>query len=149
MARVRPLSHDDIPEAAAILAQEGLLNLSGDTALDPQQALQIMCERRKIYVMEMDSSLAGVASFIPEPILAGGGCVQFLVIRKEMRRRGAGRQFLGFIERMVFRESGSIFLSVSAQDDPARLFFERLGYCKAGELPDRSGWILTKARKSG
>jgi ribosomal protein S18 acetylase RimI-like enzyme len=149
MAKIRPLTHDDIPEAAAILAQEGIFPASGETAADPQKALRAMLDSKRVFVMEKDSSLAGVAAFMPEPILSGGGCIQFIVVRDEMRRLGVGRQFIGFIERMVFCNCNAIFLSIPSRSEPARLFFERLGYCKVGELPDRSGWILIKNRKSG
>jgi ribosomal protein S18 acetylase RimI-like enzyme len=147
MAKIRPLSHRDIPEAAAILDQEQGLCMLGGEGTNPRQMLEGMLESRRVYVMELDSILAGVASFVPEPIFAGGGCIQFLVIRKELRHNGIGRQFIGFIERKIFLKSRRVFLSVSSQNEPARLFFERFGYHKTGELVDRFEWILRKDRE--
>jgi ribosomal protein S18 acetylase RimI-like enzyme len=149
MARIRPLLPPDIREVALILCQEQDFCLLGELAGDPRQALEGMLESRRVHVMELDSSLAGVASFVPDPVFAGGGCIQFFVIRKEMRRRGIGRQFMGFIERRTFLKSRSIFLSVSAQNEPAMLFFQRLGYCKSGAITDRSELILRKDRQDG
>jgi ribosomal protein S18 acetylase RimI-like enzyme len=146
MAKIRLLSLRDIAEAAAILDQEQGVGLLTEEGVSPMQALEGMLESRRVYVMEMDSSLAGVASFVAEPVLAGGGCIQFLMIRKELRRKGVGRQFVGFIERKIFVKSRSVFLSVSLHNEPAMLFFKRLGYRRTGELEDRSEWILRKDR---
>ena len=148
MAKIRPLSQIDIPEAAAILEQEQGFCLSDKEGASPKEALEGMLGSHRVYVLEMESALAGVAAFIAEPVLAGGGCIQFLVIRKELRRKGVGRQFIGFMERKIFLKGRSAFLAVSAQNDPARLFFERFGYRKAGEMPDRSEWIMIKERKN-
>jgi ribosomal protein S18 acetylase RimI-like enzyme len=146
MAKIRLLSLRDIAEAAAILDQEqGFEHLTGKST-NPRQALGEMIESRRVYVMELDSSLAGVASFVAEPVLAGGGCIQFLVIRKELRRQGIGRQFIGFIERRIFVKSRSVFSSVSLHNEPAMFFFESLGYRRTADLIDRGECILRKDR---
>jgi ribosomal protein S18 acetylase RimI-like enzyme len=149
MAKIRLLSLRDIPEAAAILDQEQGFCVLDKEAASSKQVLEGMLESRRVHVMEMGSALAGVASFIPEPVLAGGGCIQFLVIRKKLRHEGIGRQFIGFIERKIFVNCRSVFLSVSFHNESARFFFESLGYSRTGELADRSEWILRKDRQPG
>jgi ribosomal protein S18 acetylase RimI-like enzyme len=93
---------------------------------------------------------AALACFVPDPVIAGGGCLRFIAVRQDKRRRGIGRQLMGFVERKVFSKSHNLYVSISSTNDVALKFFERLGYRRVGEIPDLYGageteYILRKA----
>ena len=150
MARIRELNQDDVPRVAEILAQSQPWASAGDSVQDLEKLLLPSRGWGEQYVAESDGTPAGVVGFISEPVFARGGCVLFLAVRDEMRRRGIGRQLMGFVERKIFTQSSNIYVSVSSCNRPACCFFERLGYLKVGEIPDllvpgTSEWILRKS----
>jgi len=136
MARIRELTQKDIPETIQILAAGEPVFRKGEGHEDVQKLLQSAIGRGTIYVAEEESQVAAVVYFIPEPIFAHGGYVRFLAVRPEMRRRGIGRQLMGFVERKIFSQASNAYLSVSRSNEAARIFCEKLGYVKVGEVPD-------------
>ena len=150
MARIRELLQSDVPRVAEILTQSPPWALTGESVQEIEKLLLASLGRGGQFVAEADGEPAGVVGFISEPIFARGGCVCFLAVRDEMRRRGIGRQLMGFVERKIFSQSPNIYLSISPSNEPARRFFERLGYVKVGEIPDLFApgtveWILRKS----
>jgi [ribosomal protein S18]-alanine N-acetyltransferase len=153
MARIRELTQKDIPETVQILAASEPIFKKGEGREDVQKLLQSAIGRGIIYIAEEESQVAAVVYFIPEPIFAHGGYVRFLAVRPEMRRRGIGRQLMGFVERKIFSQTSNAYLSVSLSNESARRFCEKLGYEKVGEVPDLlddgdKEWILRKKARS-
>lgn len=149
MARIREISDKDVPQIAEILANSEPWVSRGSPPDELRRMLSSAIGRGDIYIAEEDSAPTGVACFIPEPVIAEGGCVRFIAVRPDKRRHGIGRQLMGFVERKVFGRSHNIFVSIGAANEMARRFFERLGYQKVGEVPDASGsgpseWIFRK-----
>jgi GNAT superfamily N-acetyltransferase len=153
MARIREITDKDIPEGARIMVQSEPWRSRGANEESLRRLLEASLGRGDTFVAEEESLPAGLACFIPEPVIAEGGCVRFIVVREDKRRRGIGRQLMGFVERKVFSRSASVFVSIPAGSEAARRFFERLGYEKVGEVPASAGeppteWILRKAWKA-
>ena len=152
MARIRELTQKDIPETVQILAASEPVFRKSQGHEDVQKLLQSAVGRGIIYVAEEESQVAAVVYFIPEPIFAHGGYIRFLAVRPEMRRRGIGRQLMGFVERKIFGQASNAYMSVSVSNESARIFSEKLGYAKVGEVPDLLDdgdfeWILRKKAK--
>ncbi len=151
MARIREITDKDISLSVEILVHSDPWEMKGCSPEDLHRQLESALGRGDTYIAEEDSVPTGIACFIPDPVIADGGCVRFIAVRPDKRRHGIGRQLMGFVERKVFGRSQNIFVSIGAGNEPARRFFEKLGYQKVGEVPDAQGsgpseWIL---RKSG
>lgn len=150
MAKIRELVLADVPKAAEILAGSEPWVTACETRQNFEQLLQSSVGQGVLYVAEEQSNLAALVYFYSEPIFLLGGYIRFLAVRSEMRRRGIGRQLMGFVERKVFGRASNIYVCVSSFNEPARRFFEKLGYSKVGEVSDlivagQSEWIFRKA----
>ncbi len=151
MARIRELGASDVPQATEILAQGDPCTSAGGSVEKVTKTLTSALGRGSVYVVEEDSKLIGITCFVSEPILAAGGCVRFIAVHPEKRRRGIGRQLMGFVERKVFSHSSNVFVSVSSLNEAAQQFFAELGYLKIGEVSDEPAaganeWILRKPK---
>jgi ribosomal protein S18 acetylase RimI-like enzyme len=150
MARIREITEKDIPSVVEILAQSEPWISRGATGESLARALGDTIGRGHTFVAEEDLLPAALACFVPEPVIAGGGCLRFIAVRQDKRRRGIGRQLMGFVERKVFSKSQNLYVSISSTNDAAQRFFERLGYRRVGEIPglygaDETEYILRKA----
>lgn len=148
MARIRELIETDIPEAVTILAESDPRAERNQEQL--ARSLQAALGRGLLYGAEEESRLVGLVYFLSEPIFVQGGYIRFLVVRPEKRRRGIGRQLMGYVERRVFGHVGSIYVCIPSTSEPAQRFYEKLGYAKVGELSELNGegqqeWILGKS----
>ncbi len=139
MARIREITESDVPRSLEILACSDPWISRGYSEDNLRRILENAVGRGDTFIAEEDSVPTGIACFIPDPVIADGGCVRFIAVRQDKRRHGIGRQLMGFVERKVFGRSPNIFVSIGASNEPAQRFFERLGYRKVGEVPDASG----------
>lgn len=145
MAKIREFAHGDLPEALHILSQSQLW------VADPAVAEAALREGNS-YIAEEGSVPVGVVSFVADPVFAAGGCLRFVAVHPEKRRRGIGRQLMGFVERKVFARSPNLYISCPCASEPAFHFFQKLGYRKVGEIPDFTApgqieWILQKTSR--
>jgi ribosomal protein S18 acetylase RimI-like enzyme len=150
MARIREITEKDIPSGAEILAQSEPWISRGETGEALARTLGDTIGHGHTFVAEEDLLPAALACFVPDPVIAGGGCLRFIAVRLDKRRRGIGRQLMGFVERKVFSKSPNLYVSISSTNEVAQRFFERLGYRKVGEIPDvyaagQTEYILRKA----
>jgi ribosomal protein S18 acetylase RimI-like enzyme len=78
--------------------------------------------------------------------------LQLLAVAPEQRRSGVGRALMTWLEEESFvrRGAANLFLCVSAFNQPARDFYQRLGYTEVGVLTDylRPGLDELLLRKS-
>ncbi len=133
MARIRELTRADIPSAVELLA--------GEPSLNPSEAANLWASfveeslgREILFLAEEESVLSGLVCFYPEPILASGAFVRFLVVRPEMRRRGIGRQLIGFVERKISRRTADMYLCIPLDNESGVKFLDRMGYIKDSEI---------------
>ena len=98
-------------------------------------ALQRLCDpAREVYLAQVKDQIAGVLI-----LHLGGsfsGYIQTLAVHPVWRNRGVGTKLVQFAEQRMFRESPNVFLCVSSFNDRAQKLYQRLGYERAGELPD-------------
>ena len=149
MSRIRRLNLADVSNAQAILHSSEPWDPSEGFRERWCRALEAVAGREGVYVGEENEVVAGVVWFLAEPALADGGLVMLLAVRPEMRRRGIGRQLLGFAERKIFSQSQSVYFSVSSLNNTGLQFLEKMGYTKVSEIPPavESGhtqWLLRK-----
>jgi ribosomal protein S18 acetylase RimI-like enzyme len=80
--------------------------------------------------------VAGFVIFTADPVFARGGYLRAIGVTPAMRRHGIGRKLLAFAESMIARRCDNIFLCVSSFNHPAQSFYRKLGYQRAGKMPD-------------
>ena len=154
MARIRGLCAEDVPAAAQILVTNGTGGTLGETEAEVRTALSHLLGRAEVFVAAVDDTVAGIACFLADGVFAHGGLLRFLVVRQEMRRKGIGRQLLGFVERKVFQRSQNLYVLVPESDEPMLMFLQAVGYIKVGEMSDPAvvdgpQLILRKAAEGG
>ncbi len=88
------------------------------------------------YVCVCRSETVGFVLFIPEPVFARGGYLRALGVAPGFRGKGIGKKLLLFAEQKTARRSLHLFLCVSSFNRAGQRFYKKLGYCKAGSLPD-------------
>src|SRR5213593_295088 len=133
MARIRELTRADIPSVVDLLAGESFRG-SDDPAGSWRRFAELSLGRDILYLAEEDSVVSGLVCFYPEPIFANGGYVRFLFVRPDMRRRGIGRQLLGFVERKVLRKTPDMYFCVPSDNETGIKFLQTMGYIKDSEI---------------
>ncbi|HCF93322.1 MAG TPA: GNAT family N-acetyltransferase [Clostridiales bacterium] len=88
-----------------------------------------------LYVVLCDGECAGFAYFILEGAFHAYHYLHLIAIREEYRGKGIGKKLLGFIENMLNRTSGKLFLLVGDYNPGAKVFYEKLGYKFVGTIP--------------
>jgi len=153
MSRIRKLNVSDVPAVTAVLHSEASLDSHDGFRERARQLLESVAGREGLYVGEENEIVVGVVWFLPEPVFAEGGLVFLLAVQPEMRRRGIGRQLLGFTERKIFSQAQSAFFSISPRNSAGLQFLEKMGYAKVAEISPsvESGhahWVLRKTAQA-
>lgn len=81
-----------------------------------------------------DGTVLGFAWLVPRGSFDRSGYLRLIAVDKERRRGGAGRQLIAALEETHLRHGG-IAVLVSSDNQPAKLFYEGLGYEQVGLLP--------------
>ena len=94
------------------------------------------CELKQAYVGTIRDEPAGFIIFTPEPVFARGGYLRAIGVDPALRGRGIGKKLLTFAEQKTAKRSQNLYLCVSSGNRKAMAFYKRLGYLRAGTLPD-------------
>jgi len=86
------------------------------------------------FVVRHDGALAG-AVIVREPWLLGP-YLQFLGLLPGWQGQGLGRAILDWMDREAPAGARNLWLCVTASNDKARGFYEKLGFTQAAALPD-------------
>lgn len=104
---------------------------------------------RECHVAVLGNQLAGFVVLLMRGALVG--YLQTICVAPEQRGNGVGRALMDHAEALVFSRYPNLFLMVSDFNQPARRFYERLGYETIGEIRDyliagRSEILMRKTR---
>lgn len=128
---IRPLRDDaEARDCTARLVEFGPWNTLGIPA--EKLFKDLTNPQREVFVAELAGKIVGVLI-----LHLGGlfdGYIQLLAVFPEFQSHGLGQKIMRFAEDKIFQRSKNVFLCVSAFNERARTFYERLGYQKTGEL---------------
>ncbi len=91
-----------------------------------------VCQRRS----GRNTEVGGFIIFTSEPVFARGGYLRAIGVAPHERDRGIGRALVSFAEKRTAQRSQNFYLCVSSFNRQAQTFYKKLGYRKAGRLPD-------------
>jgi ribosomal protein S18 acetylase RimI-like enzyme len=91
---------------------------------------------KEAHVCTIDEELAGFVIFTPAPVFARGGYLRAIGVAPSRRGQGVGKMLMNFAEKITYQQSSNLFLCVSSFNRDAQVFYKKLGYTKAGTLPD-------------
>jgi ribosomal protein S18 acetylase RimI-like enzyme len=117
---------------------------------DYEKSLAIvrMMPQDRFVALDADGAVAGFILLLMEGAFTG--YLRSIAVREDCRSRGLGEALMAFAESHVFRRTPNVFLCVSAFNERARAFYERLGYRLVGPLPDYvapgyTEWLMRKS----
>lgn len=134
---VRPMTPEDIPAVAAIMAGNTLWQRHGVTAEAAGQRLQRGLARgATIAVVEVSGRVAGFVWYVAEGAFQRSGYIMIFGVDASLHAQGLGRALLAYAEEALFATGASIMLLVSDFNAEAQRFYSRHGYVQVGVLPD-------------
>ena len=104
--------------------------------------------KREVFVAGFGEQIVGALILHLDGLL--NGYIQTIVIFSQFQNRGLGGRLMVFAEDKIFRQSPNVFLCVAHFNHRAQKFYDRLGYCKVGELENylQSGMTEILMRKT-
>jgi ribosomal protein S18 acetylase RimI-like enzyme len=134
---LRPITVEDIPAVAAIMAGSALWQRYGVTVESATRRLQRGLEAgAAIAVAEVDGRVAAFVWYVLEGAFQRSGYIMLFAVEPNLRGQGLGRVLLAYAEDALFAASTSIVLLVSDFNTEAQRFYQRHGYSEVGALPD-------------
>lgn len=91
-------------------------------------------EGRESYVLEQDGIVVGIAVVRPKFLM--GDYVELFGVADQARGKGLGSTLLAHVESITFGRSRNLFVCVSDFNQPARAFYQGLGYQEVGPMPN-------------
>jgi len=140
--KTREATLDDFEGVHALAVQ--LAEIVGDDVPDPTEVHTRLEEllkepRARVIVIDGETGIAGVASLWIKPDLAHGDTVvevPMLVVSKDDRRSGIGRQLLlGVSDIAREHNAGLIELVATRENSVAQDFYRSLGFVEADVMP--------------
>lgn len=133
---IRPLSPDDIPSLAPLLAELPLMvryrRPSEAIRADLEKAL---AARAGLLVWDEGAGAQGLCWFFPSGTLGLGGYLRLIAVSPGAHNKGIGTALLVAFETATAAVSRHAFLLVSSFNTDAQRFYERHGYQRVGSLP--------------
>jgi len=134
---IRPMTLDDVPAVAAIMAGNALWQRYGVTVDSAARRLQRGLEAdATIVVAEVEGCVAGFVWYVTEGAFQRSGYIMLFAVDPGVQGQGIGRTLLAHAEAALFVVSSSIVLLVSDFNTKAQRFYRRYGYTQVGALPD-------------
>ncbi len=134
---VRSLHLDDVDACAAIMADNPLWRRYGVTAEVARRHFSSGLERGvALFVVESDGEPAGFLWLEPVGAFARSGYIRLIGVSPTRQGQGLGQELMEHAERVLFAQGDDVFLLVSDFNLAAQRFYQRLGYCQVGALPD-------------
>jgi ribosomal protein S18 acetylase RimI-like enzyme len=97
---------------------------------------QGLSRQATIVVAEDDASVAGFIWYEPRGAFARSGYIALIGVQPSLRGQGVGQALMAHAEAEMFSAVDDIFLLVSDFNRDAQRFYQRLGYCQVGSIPD-------------
>jgi GNAT superfamily N-acetyltransferase len=146
-----PLHFRDEPNEDDRRAVRGLTAATGVFSADECAVAAELVEARlaqglasgyRLIFAERAGSLEGYVCFGPIPLTRSSYDLYWLAVQPAAQRAGLGRRLMAMAETAALRAGGTamyVETSTRLQYLPTRVFYERLGYRLAAELPDFYG----------
>ncbi len=99
-------------------------------------AIQEGIEKETLYVALHGDICVGFFYYIPNGAFHAFTCLHLISVKKEYRSRGIGKKMLEFLENNLLLNTDKVFFVVADFNPDAKRFYERLGYCQVGEVPN-------------
>ncbi|OIO90303.1 MAG: hypothetical protein AUK03_13235 [Anaerolineae bacterium CG2_30_64_16] len=134
---IRPLTQDDIPICAHLMADTPLWIRYGVTVASARARLEGgLAAGATIFVAELDRAVAGFVWCVDRGAFARSGYIPLIGVRAGLTGVGVGAGLLAYAEQYLGRSSPDVFLTVSDFNLDAQHFYQRHGYVQVGALPD-------------
>ncbi len=115
-------------------------------------AIQEGLDYGTLYVALYQGVFAGFFYYIPNGAFHSFPYLHLISVKRGCRGMGIGKKMMDFLEDTLLAQNKKIFLVVSDFNPDAMRFYEDLGYCQVGELPNlyRQGiseFLMMKEKK--
>lgn len=109
-------------------------------------AHEVHDETRHLLVAETRGRVAGCVqlALAPQPNAAHRAEIQNLLVHRDFRRQGLGKQLIYAVEKTARRLERSLLVLDTQQGSSAEQLYENLGYIRAGVIPN---FALSRAKK--
>ncbi len=135
---VRPARQKDLPGLAELMAESPLLRRYGlclESALASLESALTENDLLLVGRAESGGEAAGLVWVIHTRALDGGAYVRLLLVKENLHGFGLGGLLLESAEAAARMWANHMYLLVTADNSPARRFYERRGYRHVGDLP--------------
>ena len=136
---VEPASAADLPALARLMADSPLLRRYGMTIERAAAALEEALSSGDTLLLARSAPNTlplGLAWLIHTRALAHGTYLRLLLVAESQQRQGLGRSLLQAAEESARSWGRHLYLLVTADNLPARRFYEQHGYRHVGDLRD-------------
>jgi ribosomal protein S18 acetylase RimI-like enzyme len=148
---VRPLGPADLEACATIMSGLPLWRQYGVSAGEAREIFAAALRgAAHVQVAEDDARVVGFVEYLVQGTFGHSGYVWAVGVAADAQGRGVGGRLMDAAEAAIFEAGPNVFLLVNASNRPARHFYERRGYRRAGELTDyvRAGLTEILYRKT-
>lgn len=134
---LRSMQPTDIPACARLMAQSPLWQRYQVTETSAARRFEHgLSSQATIVVAEQDGNVAGFIWYETRGAFARSGYILLVGVQPILRGRGVGQILMAHAEQEMFSLVDDVFLLVSDFNQDAQRFYQRLGYCQVGMIPD-------------
>jgi [ribosomal protein S18]-alanine N-acetyltransferase len=143
---IRPLTPDDVPALARLMAGDPLWQRYGVTEESAARRLREgAAAGATIAVAEIGGEPAGFVWYVERGAFSRSGAIMLIGVQRDARGAGTGRALMEHAEAALcaqaapFVGAADVFLLVSDFNTAGQAFYRRLGYEQVGAIP---GYIV-------
>ena len=134
---IRPMTPDDLPACADLMANTPLWRRYGVTASSARARLaNALAGEGRLFVAVDDEALLGFVWCVRRGAFARSGYIPLIGVQPGETGRGVGAALLAKAEAWLGEDSPDVFLTVSDFNTAAQHFYQRHGYTEVGALPN-------------
>lgn len=127
LAGARPVTDDDLPGAAELIADEAGLSSSGESRLTRHLGHRLDDPRCLLRVVD-DPGADRLAGYVQGFVARGVGLVEQVVVRPGRRRRGTGRGLVALAVDELKKRGARLVVAYGEEGDATERFAEACGF---------------------
>ena len=134
---IRSMTEADLPACQELVAASAFFRDYGigPESMTAKLRIALAAEGHELHVALLDGALAGFTWVVERGGFDRSPYLRLLAVSDAVHRRGVGRALMATLEER-HGERRDLFLLVTETNQPARRFYESLGYAKVGTMPD-------------